>query len=249
MPRKRQPKLRLHKATNTAYIELNGHRIYLGKWGAADIDLKYHSILAKWERNGRHYPFDEHVNAVRPHVSRQVGAMIQLQLNTAARPGEVVGLKNGMINRNADVWSATLDDHKNAYRGLERTLHFGPKSQRILRPFLLERPIGSYLFSPRQAAADRAAKTKTHRRANQKPNPKKTSRVINDHYSVLSYANAVRRVCKKADIPVWSPNQLRHTAATRIRNEQGLEAAQVALGHAHADVKHERAVEIFARFG
>jgi integrase len=34
----------------------------------------------------------------------------------------------------------------------------------------------------------------------------------------------------------WSPNQLRHTAATRIRKEFGLEAAQVILGHAAADV-------------
>ncbi len=34
----------------------------------------------------------------------------------------------------------------------------------------------------------------------------------------------------------WSPNQLRHTAATRIRKDFGLEAAQVILGHAAADV-------------
>ena len=34
----------------------------------------------------------------------------------------------------------------------------------------------------------------------------------------------------------WSPNQLRHAAATKIRSEFGLEAAQVALGHRTADV-------------
>ena len=34
----------------------------------------------------------------------------------------------------------------------------------------------------------------------------------------------------------WSPNQLRHTAATEIRKKFGLEAAQVILGHAAADV-------------
>lgn len=34
----------------------------------------------------------------------------------------------------------------------------------------------------------------------------------------------------------WSPNQLRHAAATEIRREYGLEAAQVTLGHASADV-------------
>lgn len=34
----------------------------------------------------------------------------------------------------------------------------------------------------------------------------------------------------------WAPNQLRHTFATRVRKEHGLEAAQVLLGHSRADV-------------
>jgi integrase len=35
---------------------------------------------------------------------------------------------------------------------------------------------------------------------------------------------------------MWHPNQLRHTLATGIRRRYGLEAAQVILGHAKADV-------------
>ena len=34
----------------------------------------------------------------------------------------------------------------------------------------------------------------------------------------------------------WNPNQLRHSAATKIRKHFGLEAAQVALGHSEANV-------------
>lgn len=34
----------------------------------------------------------------------------------------------------------------------------------------------------------------------------------------------------------WHPNQLRHAFATRVRKQHGLEAAQVLLGHARADV-------------
>jgi integrase len=34
----------------------------------------------------------------------------------------------------------------------------------------------------------------------------------------------------------WSPNQLRHSYATKVRKEHGLEAAQVLLGHSRADV-------------
>jgi site-specific recombinase XerC len=33
----------------------------------------------------------------------------------------------------------------------------------------------------------------------------------------------------------WAPNQLRHTFATLIRKNHGLEAAQVLLGHSEAD--------------
>ena len=34
----------------------------------------------------------------------------------------------------------------------------------------------------------------------------------------------------------WHPNQLRHSYATKVRKEHGLEAAQVLLGHSKADV-------------
>ena len=37
----------------------------------------------------------------------------------------------------------------------------------------------------------------------------------------------------------WHPHQLRHTAATELRREHGLEAAQVILGHKDADCHPE----------
>lgn len=49
---------------------------------------------------------------------------------------------------------------------------------------------------------------------------------------------------------------MRHNAATDLRKEYGLEAAQVVLGHARADVTQvyaerdrERAVAVVAEFG
>ena len=44
----------------------------------------------------------------------------------------------------------------------------------------------------------------------------------------------------------WSPNQLRHAAATKIREEFGLEAAQVYLGHSQAYVTEIYAEKNFA---
>ncbi len=34
----------------------------------------------------------------------------------------------------------------------------------------------------------------------------------------------------------WAPNRLRHSRATAIREQYGLEAAQAVLGHSNADV-------------
>ncbi len=37
-------------------------------------------------------------------------------------------------------------------------------------------------------------------------------------------------------MPKWSPNRLRHAVGTEVRSNFGLEASQVVLGHAKADV-------------
>jgi site-specific recombinase XerC len=59
-----------------------------------------------------------------------------------------------------------------------------------------------------------------------------------------------------AGVEKWSPNRLRHSAATAIRKRFGLEAAQVTLGHAAADVTQvyaerdlERAAVVMAQVG
>jgi integrase len=84
---------------------------------------------------------------------------------------------------------------------------------------------------------------------------------------------AVRRACKRATeaerkaaekagrtehrgIPVWRPNQLRHTAATRIRKAANVETARTALGHSdirvteiYAERDLEAAKAVIARIG
>ncbi len=71
-------------------------------------------------------------------------------------------------------------------------------------------------------------------------------RLPGERYTTASYGRAVLRACRRfnvrakregrPELETWSPNQLRHAYATRIRREFGLEAAQVVLGHATADV-------------
>lgn len=173
------------------------------------------------------------IDAVAPFVGRVVWAMISLQLATAARPGEVCVLRPGDIDRSGAVWLARITEHKNQWRGHERTLYVGPKGQEILTPFLL-RPADSYCFSPRESERERYAKASKHR--HQPATPPETLRVLGERYTATSYRRAIEYACRKAKIEVWSPNQLRHNAATAIRKDYGIEAAQLLLGHARADV-------------
>jgi integrase len=66
-----------------------------------------------------------------------------------------------------------------------------------------------------------------------KANPKRRPA---ESYPPHALTAAVARACKRAEIPRWHPNQLRHTFATTVRRLHGIEAAQVLLGHSRADV-------------
>lgn len=168
-----------------------------------------------------------------PHLTKPVAAAVKLQLHTGARPGEILGLRVRDIRtgRPDGVWEAELEDHKTAHRGKKRVLIFGPKAQGVLKELMRDKGIGDYLIDPRDAVRARSERATVHRRENQEPSPRKTERVIGDRYSVHSYRNAIRAACTRAGVPVWKPNQLRHTAATMIRAQFGLEAAGAVLGH------------------
>jgi len=76
------------------------------------------------------------------------------------------------------------------------------------------------------------AARKRHRRSTA---PKKEklnyARAPREHYDDKTYCRAVKRVCERFGIPKWTPNQLRHTAGTYIREVYGLESAKIILGH------------------
>ena len=177
-----------------------------------------------------------HIDAVQPYVSSQVWALIQLQLFTGTRAGELLKLRSCDLDTTGTVWSAELSEHKTSYRGKTRTIYFGPKAQAILKPFMQVKGLQEPLFSPKDAENERYALSPTHRRPNQQKSPLKTSRSVGEYYTTDSYRRAINRACKKAGVPAWTPHQLRHNAATYIRKEFGLEAAQVILGHSRADV-------------
>ena len=56
MPKTNVPKYRHHKATGQAFIELGGHRFYLGKHGSKASKEEYQRRLAEYLANDRKLP-------------------------------------------------------------------------------------------------------------------------------------------------------------------------------------------------
>ncbi|MEE9296080.1 MAG: site-specific integrase [Phycisphaerae bacterium] len=200
---------------------------------------------------------EAHIDVVHPYASRQVWAMVQLQLLTGARAGELVGLRPIDLDTGGAVWSCTPPAHKTAHHGHRRVILFGPRAQRVLQPFLAGRAVTDYLISPQEAEAERYAKATIHRRPDQKPNPRRTDRTLGDCYTVCSYRRAIHRACEDAGVPRWSPHRLRHNTASRLRRDYGIDTAQTILGHRlgsavteiYCEANLARAVEIIAKTG
>jgi integrase len=136
-----------------------------------------------------------------------IRALVRLQLVSGARPGEVCALRPCDLDRSQVPWVYNVPAlvNKTAHHGKERRVYLGPRARQLLTPWLekSENATG-YLF----------AIPRTRR-----------------PYTRSSYRSAIRRACQKAGLEVWSPLQLRHTAATQIRAAHGTEATRTVLGH------------------
>jgi integrase len=203
---------------------------------------------------------DADVDAIEPHVSAQVWAMVQLQRLTGMRPGEVVAMRTADVDTSGKVWLYTPASHKTEHHGRSRRIFLGPLAQEVLRPWL--RPsLLEPLFSPAEAEQARTAEMRRRRKTPVQPSQRDRSRPdpetrTGETYTTNSYHRAVQRGCRKANITPWHPNQLRHNAATRLRREFGLDAARAVLGHTspavtevYAELDEAKAAEVMGRVG
>jgi len=123
----------------------------------------------------------DHVEAVKPFVTKSVRGLIELQLLTGTRSSEILELKANDIDMTGNVWIVELKKHKNSWRNQSRTLYIGPKGQTVLKPFILMRRPHEYLFQPSDYYRERSESADTHRRPNQLKNVPKTDRVCGEH--------------------------------------------------------------------
>jgi len=218
-------------------------------------------------------PLPEDVlQATLPHLSPTVADMTRLQRLTGMRPTEVCIMRPGDVDTSGPVWLYHPSTHKTEHHGRTRVVCLGPKAQDVLRPYLL-RPADVYCFSPRESERRRRqlateARTTPLSCGNRVGSNRKASpgRTAGDSYTRDSYNRAIARAVVKANegrakekldpLPHWSANRLRHTAASDIRRQFGLEFAQVCLGHASADVTQvyaeadiKKAAEVMQQIG
>lgn len=296
------------------YINVQTKRIrHLFKWAASHemVPVTVYQALCTVEplRRGspqvresqRVHPVPEALlDAVRPLLSRPVRAMVELQLLTGARPGELCCLRPCDVERTEghSVWLYRPSEDKNAWRERnERVIYIGPRAQAWLRPFLMDRAPNMFAFAPLEAEADRRAAVRKVRKtplscgntpgSNRRMFPK---RQPGCRYTTASYRRAIEYACRRAfslpadlqrrrgetsvtwrkrlgdrwtEVLAWRrqhsfhPHQLRHNAATWLRREFGLEAAQLALGHSSARITDAvyaerdaaKVIEIMRRIG
>ena len=206
----------------------------------------------------------ERVEATLQHLTRVVADMVRFQLLTGCRPGEVCKITPGMVDRSGDVWRVELVSHKTAWRDKTRTIYVGPKAQEVLRPYLV-RGADDYCFSPeeserqRLAGVGRATPLNCGNRAGYSPRTREGRKALKQpgkQWNTQAFGKSIKAGCERGKLPVWTPLQLRHTAATAIRKQFGLEAAQVILGHSeltvtqvYAEAQHCLAVEVVRKIG
>lgn len=97
-----------------------------------------------------------------------------------------------------------------------------------------------YVFRPKDEQEDRYSVLRAGRKSKVQPSQqcrkkKRPKRQPGEKYNRGSYRQAIVRGCKLAGVVLWTPLQLRHTAATHIRKKHGIEVACVVLGHTNVE--------------
>lgn len=219
------------------------------------------AVLAKgvcWLRKGRSDAYepapirpvpDALVEKIRDHVAPEIWGMIQFQLATGARPGEVTILRMKDINTTGPVWEYRPSDHKTAHHGRERVVMIGPAGQAVLREFM-PTSTEAFVFSP-DADGRRPYRRDSYTLAIRRgcelafKMPKELRDIGRTVKRMKDATNAEKAAARERlsseaaewrEANVWTPNQLRHNFGTKARRTAGLEAARVTLGHSSASV-------------
>lgn len=207
----------------------------------------------------------EDVEAALKHMTPTVADMVRVQLLTGARPQEVRTMRAGDFEEiDAALWYYRPREYKTELVEEGKIVSCGPRAIAILKKRRRGKGPDTFLFRPetsndehRRNAAKKVTKktpTRLARDAERAANPR---RRFNECYRRDTYALAIKRACKRAGVPVFSPYQLRKLRGTEIDRQYGAVAAQAVLGHANVsttlayyiDPRRDQADEIARKCG
>jgi integrase len=141
-------------------------------------------------------------------LSPTLRAMVQFQLLTGARPGEVIAMRPCDLNTSSTVWEYRPASHKMEHKDRGRIVMIGPRAQEVLRPFLgldLMAPI----FSPKRVLIEQGIERRANRKTPLTPGSlaalarkrvAERKRPPGDAYTVNSYRRAIYRACDMANL-------------------------------------------------
>lgn len=183
----------------------------------------------------------EDVRKTVEHLSPILVAMVRIQIATGMRPSEVCNIRPQDIEKRPDgVWIYRPPKHKTKSKGKLKAVPILGDAQNALQPYMNREP-DQYCFSPKAAMEwfqdQKVRKTPlscgNRVGTNRKQRPKKQP---GEKYTAHSYRQSIQRAASKAKVKKWFPYQLRHLAATEVREALGVESAQALLGHSRADM-------------
>ncbi len=182
---------------------------------------------------------DERIAAILPYLSTPVAGIVRFIRHTGARPSEVMKLRPVDL-QGFGTSSCFIDlgtDHKTGKHGIRRFIYVTPEAQDAVRPFMANRAVTDHLFKPIESLLEHRKRWATKgkpRRPDQTSPPKKTKRIVREHYDACSLRTAIVRAAEKAGVDPFNPYELRHAFLTEARQLHGLDFAQACAGHRHA---------------
>ena len=125
----RTPKYRLHKASGQALVQLNGRRIYLGKYGSPESKERYRRLVAEWLSRTEHVPHE------RTAGEREL-TIVELLLEYV-RFAKSYYVKNGEPTDEMYGIRAAFRPLNNLY-GDTMAAKFGPKNLKLVRQQMVD---------------------------------------------------------------------------------------------------------------
>lgn len=122
----RTPKFRHHKASGQGFVELNGHRHYLGRFDLPETAEAYHRLVAEWIANGRSLPVVQDVITIMEVLARYLDHAKARYRTSDNEP-----------SREHDNFRRALRPVRRLY-GNTKAVEFGPRALRTIRQLFIE---------------------------------------------------------------------------------------------------------------